>query len=100
MTVIVSLDSPSCEVPCLILHSVVYWDVTRHAKVLHYLEYVGAVKREITYLIWCNSDWFCHSLGKSLRFRYNRIKFGPEVTSLNVELAVACPLDGDAGIPS
>jgi hypothetical protein len=32
MMVIVSLDSPSCEVPCWILLSVVYRDVTRQAK--------------------------------------------------------------------
>jgi hypothetical protein len=29
---IVSLDSPPYEVPCLILHSMVYQDVTRQAK--------------------------------------------------------------------
>jgi hypothetical protein len=60
MTVIVSLDSPSCEVPCLILHSVVYRDVTRQAKGLHRLKYVGALERGIVHLSQCNSDWFCH----------------------------------------
>jgi hypothetical protein len=36
---IVSLDLPSCEVPCLILLLVVYRDVTRQAKGLHRLKY-------------------------------------------------------------
>jgi hypothetical protein len=40
----ISLDSPSCEVPCLILHSVVYRDVTRQAKGLYRLKHVGALK--------------------------------------------------------
>jgi hypothetical protein len=59
--VIVSLDSPSCEVPCLILHSVVYRDVTRQAKGLHHLKYVGTLESGLAYLSWCNSGWFCHS---------------------------------------
>jgi hypothetical protein len=59
--VIVSLDSPSCEVPCLILHSVVYRDVTRQAKGLHCLKYVEALKRGLAYLSRCNSGWFCHN---------------------------------------
>jgi hypothetical protein len=58
--VFVSLDSPSCEVPCLILHSVVYRDVTRQAKRLHCLKYVGAHERGLAYLSRCNSGWFCH----------------------------------------
>jgi hypothetical protein len=58
----VSLDSPSCEVPCLILHSVVYRDVTRQAKGLYRLKHVGALKSGLAYLSWCNSGWFCHSL--------------------------------------
>jgi hypothetical protein len=58
----VSLDSPSCEVPCLILHSVVYWDVTRQAKGLYCLKYVGTLERGLAYLNRCNSGWFCHSL--------------------------------------
>jgi hypothetical protein len=37
--VIVSLDSPSCEVTCLILLSMVYRDVTQQAKGLHHLKY-------------------------------------------------------------
>jgi hypothetical protein len=57
----VSLDSPSCEVPCLILHSVVYRDVTRQAKGLHHLKYVGALERGLAYLSRCNSGWFCYS---------------------------------------
>jgi hypothetical protein len=52
---IVSLDSPSYEVPCLILQSVVYRDVTRQAKGLYCLKYVGALKRGLVYLSWCNS---------------------------------------------
>jgi hypothetical protein len=64
MTVIVSLDSPSCEVPCLILHSVVYQDVTRQAKGLHHLKYVGVLKRGLAYLSRCNSGWFCHRTGR------------------------------------
>jgi hypothetical protein len=43
---IVSLDSPSCEVPCWILLSVVYRDVTRQAKGLHHLKHVGALERK------------------------------------------------------
>jgi hypothetical protein len=61
MTVIVSLDSPSCEVPFLILHSVVYRDVTRQAKGLHRLKYVGALESGLAYLSRCNLGWFCHS---------------------------------------
>jgi hypothetical protein len=58
---IVSLDSPSCEVPCLILHSVVYQDVTRQAKGLPCLKYDGALKKGLAHLSQCNSGWFCHS---------------------------------------
>jgi hypothetical protein len=58
---IVSLDSPSCEVPCLILHSVEYRDVTRQAKGLHCLKYVEALERGLAHLSRCNSDWFCHT---------------------------------------
>jgi hypothetical protein len=61
MMVIVSLDSPSCEVPCLILLSVVYRDATRQAKGLHHLKYVGALARGLVYLSRCNSGWFCHN---------------------------------------
>jgi hypothetical protein len=60
MMAIVSLDSPSCEVPCLILHSVVYRYVTRQAKGLHCLKYVGALESGLVYLSRCNSSWFCH----------------------------------------
>jgi hypothetical protein len=59
--VIVSLDSPSCEVPCWILLSVVYQDVTRQAKGLHRLKHVGALERGLAYLSRCNSGWFCHN---------------------------------------
>jgi hypothetical protein len=58
---IVSLDSPSYEVPYLILHSVVYRDVTRQTKGLHCLKYVEALERGLAYLSRCNSGWFCHS---------------------------------------
>jgi hypothetical protein len=58
---IVSLGSPSCEVPCLILHSVVYRDITRQAKGLYCLKYVGALKSGLAYLSRCNSGWFCHT---------------------------------------
>jgi hypothetical protein len=57
----VSLDSPSCEVPCLILHSVVYRNVTRQAKGLHCLKYVGALERGLAYLSRCNLGWFRHN---------------------------------------
>jgi hypothetical protein len=60
----VSLDSPSCEVPCLILHSVVYQDVTRQAKGLYCLKHVGARKSGLANLSRCNSGWFCHSIGR------------------------------------
>jgi hypothetical protein len=56
----VSLDSPSCGVPCLILLSVVYRDVTRQAKGLYRLKHAGARKSGLTYLSRCNSSWFCH----------------------------------------
>jgi hypothetical protein len=59
--VFVSSDSLSCEVPCLILQSVVYRDVTRQAKGLYRLKYVGALKSGLAYLSRCNSGWFCHS---------------------------------------
>jgi hypothetical protein len=59
---IVSLDSPSCEVPCLILHSVVYQDVTRQAKGLYHLKYGGALKSGLAHLSRCNLGWFCHTL--------------------------------------
>jgi hypothetical protein len=57
----ISLDSPSCEVPCWILLSVVYRDVTRQAKGLHRLKYVGALEKGLPYLSRCNSGWFCHN---------------------------------------
>jgi hypothetical protein len=57
----VSLDSPSCEVPCLILQSVVYRDVTRQAKGLYRLKHVGALKSGLAYLSRYNSGWFCHT---------------------------------------
>jgi hypothetical protein len=61
----VSLDSPSCEVPCLILHSLVYRDVTRQVKGLHCLKYVGALERGLAYLSRCNSGWFYHTFNPS-----------------------------------
>jgi hypothetical protein len=73
---VVSLDSLSCEIPCLILHSVVYQDVTRQAKGLHRLKYVGALESGLAYLSQCNSGWFCHTIQPSpnwTSFRYNPI---------------------------
>jgi anaerobic selenocysteine-containing dehydrogenase len=64
--VIVSLDSPSCEVPCWILLSVVYGHVTRQAKELHHLKHVGALERGLAYLSRCNSGWFCHRIRVTL----------------------------------
>jgi hypothetical protein len=57
---IVSLDSPSFEVPCLILQLVVYRDVTQQAKGLYRLKHVGDLKSGLAYLSQCNSSWFCH----------------------------------------
>jgi hypothetical protein len=57
----VSLDSPSWEVPCLILLLVVYQDVTRQTKELYRLKHDGALKRGLAYLSQCNSSWFCHN---------------------------------------
>jgi hypothetical protein len=62
----VSLDSPSCGVPCLILHSVVYRDVTRQTKGLYRLKHVGALKSGLTYLSRYNSGWFYHRYGLAL----------------------------------
>jgi hypothetical protein len=45
----------------LILHSVVYRDVTRQAKGLYHLKHVGALKSGLAYLSRCNSGWFCHN---------------------------------------
>jgi hypothetical protein len=58
--VFISLDSPSCEVPCWILLSVVYQDVTRQAKGLYRLKHEVALKRGLMYFSWCNSGWFYH----------------------------------------
>jgi hypothetical protein len=58
----ISLDSPSCEVPCWILLSVVYRDVTRQAKGLYRLKHEVALKRGLAYLSRCNSGWFCHMI--------------------------------------
>jgi hypothetical protein len=56
----ISLDSPSCEVPCWILCSVVYRDATRQAKWLYRLKHEVALKRGLAYLSRYNSGWFCH----------------------------------------
>jgi hypothetical protein len=66
VTTFVSLDSPSCGVPCLILHSVVYRDVTRQAKRLYRLKHAGARKSGLTYLSRYNSGWFCHCFPRLL----------------------------------
>jgi hypothetical protein len=59
--VIVSLDSPSCEVTLFDPVTVVYRDATRQAKGLHRLKYIGALERGLAYLSRCNSGWFCHN---------------------------------------
>jgi hypothetical protein len=76
MLAIVSLDSLSCEVPCLILHSVVYRDATRQAKGLYHLKYVGALERGLAYLRRCNLGWFCHITDPGIYrdFGWNRPK--------------------------
>jgi hypothetical protein len=79
----VSLDSPSCEVSCLILHSVVYRDVNRQAKGLHRLKYVGALERGLAYLSRCNSGWFCHTLGAGGESRRRRTAAGSPYFSEN-----------------
>jgi hypothetical protein len=74
----ISLDSPSCEVPCWILHSVVYRDVTRQAKGLYRLKHEVALKRGLAYLSRCNSGWFCHRKRPS-RLGFNRRLHGKDV---------------------
>jgi hypothetical protein len=59
--VTVSLDSPSCEVTLFDPVSVVYRDVTRQAKGLYRLKYVGALWSGLAYLNRYNSGWFCHT---------------------------------------
>jgi hypothetical protein len=65
--VIVSLDSPSCEVTLFDLVTVVYRDATRQAKGLHRLKYIGALERGLAYLSRCNSGSFCHSWYQSYK---------------------------------
>jgi hypothetical protein len=64
---LVSLDSSSCEVPCFILHSVVYRDVTQQAKGIYRLKHVGARKSGPAYLSRYNSGWYCHSWYQSYK---------------------------------
>jgi hypothetical protein len=45
----------------LILHPVVYRDVTRQAKGLYHLKQVGALRNGLAYLGRYNSGWFCHN---------------------------------------
>jgi hypothetical protein len=59
--VIVSLDSPLCVVTLFDPVSVVYRDVTRQAKGLYRLKYVGALWSGLAYLNRYNSGWFCHN---------------------------------------
>jgi hypothetical protein len=40
---------------------VVYRDVTRQAKGLHRLKYIGALESGLAHLSRCNSGWFCHT---------------------------------------
>jgi hypothetical protein len=63
--VIISLDSPSCEVTLFDPVTVVYRDATRQAKGLHRSKYIGALERGLAYLNRCNSGWFCHKSIKS-----------------------------------
>jgi hypothetical protein len=65
--VTVSLDSPSCELTLFNPVSVVYWDVTRQAKGLYHLKYVGALWSGLAYLSRYNSGWFCHSWYQSYK---------------------------------
>jgi hypothetical protein len=65
--VIVSLDSPSCEVTLFDPVTVVYRDATRQAKGLHRLKYIGALERGLAYLNRCNLGWFCHSWYRSYK---------------------------------
>jgi hypothetical protein len=65
--VIVSLDSPSCEVTLFDHVTVVYWDATRQAKGLYRLKYVRAFWNGLTYLSRCNSGLFCHSWYQSYK---------------------------------
>jgi hypothetical protein len=58
--VAVSLDSLSCEVTLFDPVSVVYRDVTRQAKGLYRLKYVGVLGSGLAYLSQYNSGWFCH----------------------------------------
>jgi hypothetical protein len=67
MLVIVSLDSPSCEVTLFDLVSVVYRDATRQTKGLYRLKYVGALWRGLACLSRYNSGWFCHSWYQSYK---------------------------------
>jgi hypothetical protein len=65
--VIVSLDSPSCEVTLIDSVSVVYRDATRQTKGLYRLKYVGALWSGLAYLSRYNSGWFCHSWYQSYK---------------------------------
>jgi hypothetical protein len=65
--VTISLDSPSCEVTLFDPVSVVYRDVTRQAKELYRLKYVGALWSGLAYLSRYNSGWFCHSWYQSYK---------------------------------
>jgi hypothetical protein len=64
MMVTVSRDSPSCEVTLFDPVSVVYRDVTRQAKGLHHLKYIGALESGLAYLSRCNSGWYYHNPSK------------------------------------
>jgi hypothetical protein len=70
--VIVSLDSPSCEVT---LFDPVYRDVTRQAKGLYRLKHVGALGSGLAYLSRYNSGWFCHNLFTCCLVIYSKYYF-------------------------
>jgi hypothetical protein len=58
--VIVSLDSPSCEVT--LFDPVYRWFIgTRQAKGLYRLKHVGALGSGLAYLSRYNLGWFCHT---------------------------------------
>jgi hypothetical protein len=69
--VTVSLDSPSCEVTLFDPVLVVYQDVTRQAKGLYRLKYVGALWSGLAYLNRYNSGWFYHRCEDSLSSHLN-----------------------------
>jgi hypothetical protein len=85
MMVIVSLDSPSCEVTLFDPVSMVYRDATRQAKGLYRVKHVGALWSGLAYLSRYNSGWFCHTTGARLNLgiflALGRLQIGSTVFS-------------------